>query len=88
MQTSSVRLREPCIRRGDPDFDIYYYVFYADYYDKVRNPGSPLHSRGSRRRGRGTLDRHATHVARKDGEEEPRIATLCSRRRAERGGEI
>jgi len=41
MQTSSVRLRELCIRRGDPDFDIYYYVFDEDYYDKVRNAGSP-----------------------------------------------
>ena len=37
MQTSSVRLREPCERRGDPDFDIYYYDFYTDYFNKVRN---------------------------------------------------
>ena len=41
MYTSSVRLREPCERRGDPDFNIFYYVFYADYDDKVRDAGSP-----------------------------------------------
>jgi len=33
MQTSSACLREPCERRGDPDFNIYYYVFYTDYYE-------------------------------------------------------
>jgi len=27
MHTPNVRLREPCERRGDPDFDIYFYTF-------------------------------------------------------------
>jgi len=37
MQTSSVRLREPPKVAWRSGFNIYYYVFYADYYDKVRN---------------------------------------------------